>query len=176
MAGNLVQLGDFKFKDIDWASLDGTTSLSINFCDTIFELNLTQLINQRTHIAGSILDLIVTNSPDSIFNLHIHDNLPLPIPSNHYTITFDIVTSQIPGKINGPVHLLNFSKGDYDGLCHFLSTVDFLLCFQSEDIEFIWLYLNTLIKDAIYNFVPTSQTFHSLTFYNKQPIWFNSNI
>ena len=78
MTGNLVLLGDFNFKDINWDSLDGTTPLSIKFCDTIFELNLTQLINQPTHIAANILDLILTNSPDSIFNLHIHDNLPYP--------------------------------------------------------------------------------------------------
>ena len=64
----------------------------------------------------NILDLILTNSPDSIFNLHIHDNLPLPIPYDHYTITFDVVTFQIPNKANSPIHLLNFSKGDYDGL------------------------------------------------------------
>ena len=102
------------------------------------------------------MDLILANSPGSIFDLHIHDNLPLPIPSDHYTITFDIVTSQIPYKANGPIHLLNFSKEDYNSLCHFLSTMDFSLCFQSEDIEFIWPYLNTLIKDAIYNFIPTS--------------------
>ena len=49
----------------------------------------------------------------------IKNNLPLPIPSDHYTITFDIVASPIPGKAKGPIHLLNFSKGDYDGLVTF---------------------------------------------------------
>ena len=49
--------------------------------------------------------------------------------------------------------------------------MDLSLCFQSEDIEFIWSFLNNLIGDAINKFVPTSSTSH-----NKQPIWFNSNI
>ena len=49
--------------------------------------------------------------------------------------------------------------------------MDFSHCFQSEDVEFIWSYLNALIKDAINKFVPTSPTS-----YNKQPKWFNSNI
>ena len=171
MTQNLVLLGDFNFKDINWDSLIGTTPLSIKFCDIIFNLNLTQLINQPTHIAGNILDLILTSSPDSISNLHIHDNLPLSIPSDHYIITFDIAASPVHSKTKGQIHLLNFSKGDYEGLCYFLSTVDLSLCFQSEDIEFIWSFLNNLIGDAINKFVPISSISH-----NKQPIWFNSNI
>ena len=91
MTQNLVLLGDFNFTDINWDSLDGSAPPSIRFCDIIFDLNLTQLINQPTHIAGNILDLILTSSPDSIFNLHIHNNLPVPIPSDHYIITFDIL-------------------------------------------------------------------------------------
>ena len=151
MAGNLILLDDFNFKDINWDSLNGTAPLSVKFCDIIFELNLTQLINQPTHIAGNILDLVLTSSPDSIFNLHIHDNLPLPIPSDHYVISHltYLAISPVPGKSKSQIHFLNFSKGDYKGPCQFLSTVDFLHCFQSEDIEFVWLHLNALIKDAI---------------------------
>ena len=66
----------------------------------------------------------IISSPDSISNLYIHDNLPLPIPSDHYIITFDIVASPVHTKTKGQIHLLNFSKGDYEGLCYFLSTVD----------------------------------------------------
>ena len=156
MSGNLVPLGDFNFKDINWDSLDGTAPLSVKFCDIIFDLNLTQLINQSTYIAGNTLDLVLISSPDSIFNLHVHDNPPLPIPSDHYIITFDVFASPVSGKTKSQIHFLNFSKGDYEGHCHFLSTVDFSHCFQSEDVEFIWSYLNALIKDAINKFVPTS--------------------
>ena len=58
LAGNLVLFGDFNFKDIYWDSLDGTAPLSVKFCDIIFDLNLTQLINQSMHIAGNTLDLV----------------------------------------------------------------------------------------------------------------------
>ena len=36
MAGNLILLGDFNFKDINWDFLDGTAPLSVKFCDIIF--------------------------------------------------------------------------------------------------------------------------------------------
>jgi len=73
---NLVLLGDFDFTNINWDSLYSHSPTSANFCDIIFDLNLTQLVNQPTHTASSILDLILTNIPDSIFNLHIHDSHP----------------------------------------------------------------------------------------------------
>ena len=168
---DLVLLGDFNFGDINWESLDGYSPLSKRFCDIIFDLNLIQLIDQPTHTAGNILDLILTNIPDSIFNIHIYDNPPLPIPSDHYIITFNISTSSVLSKTKGPCNILNFSKGDYEGLCFFLSTVDLSPCFQSKDIEFIWSYLSAIIKDAIYKFIPVAPIH-----YNKQPVWFNSDI
>ena len=48
---------------------------------------------------------------------------------------------------------------------------DFSPCFQTEDIEFIWLYLSTVIKDAMNMFIPVAPIH-----YNKQPTWFNSDI
>ena len=39
MTGNLVLLGDFNFRGINWDCLDGTTPLSIKLCDTINFLN-----------------------------------------------------------------------------------------------------------------------------------------
>ena len=143
------------------------SSISIRFCDIIFDLNLTQLINQPTHIAGNILDLILTslriiNTTISLF-LYL-----LIIILLHLTY---VAASPVPGKTKGQIHLLNYSKGDYEGLCHFLSTVDLSLCFQTEEIEFIWSSLNNLIKDAIKKFAPTSPTS-----YNKQPTWFSSDI
>ena len=95
---NLVLLGDFNFNDINWDSLGGFSPLSSEFCDIILDLNLTQLIIQPTHTAGNFLDLILINIPDSIFNLYIHDNLPLPILSDHYIITYDIIISPVPHK------------------------------------------------------------------------------
>ena len=143
--------------------MDGTVRLPVRFCDIIFELNLTHLINQPTYIAGNILDLILRSSLDSIFNLHIHDNLPLPISSDHYIIKFAIVTSPaVPGKTKGPIHLLSLS---------FFECCGYFTLFWFEDIEFIWSYLNGLIKDAINKFVPTFPTS-----FNKEPIWFNSHI
>ena len=97
--------------------LIGTPSpASAKFCDIILDLNLSQLICEPTHIAGNMLDLILTNIPDHIFNVNVHSVPPLSIPSDHYIITFDVQT------LNHDVHnrattSFDFTKGDYDSLC-----------------------------------------------------------
>ena len=58
---NLIIFGDFNFNDINWSGILYMSS-SAKFCETVFELNLTQLIDEATHIHGNILDLVLTKS------------------------------------------------------------------------------------------------------------------
>ena len=51
-------LGDFNLIDINWNSLSGQSPFSSKFCDVTFDLNLFQLVEESTHIAGNILDLM----------------------------------------------------------------------------------------------------------------------
>ena len=45
---NLIIIGDFNFPDIDWDTLSGHSPNSNQFCDMIFQTNLSQLINEPT--------------------------------------------------------------------------------------------------------------------------------
>ena len=65
----------------------------------------------------------------------------------------------------------DFTKGDYDSLCYFLSNSDFSPCLESDNIEHVWCYISELIKDGIKQFIPTIR----VNRYN-QPKWFNSSI
>ena len=94
----LVLLGDFNISDINWNSLSGQSPFSSKFCDVTFDFNLFQLVEEPTHIAGYILDLVLTNVPENISNLIINSEPPHPIPSDHFMITFDFSTS--PNSIN----------------------------------------------------------------------------
>ena len=40
----------------------GIYTSSAKFCETVFELNLTQLIDEAIHIHGNILDLVLANN------------------------------------------------------------------------------------------------------------------
>ena len=170
-AENFVLLGDFNFNDINWDSLHGHSPSSAKFCDIVFDLNFIQLIDEPTHIHGNILDLVLTNNIDIIHDLSVHSKQPLPISSDHFIITFKIHSNITRPSNRLVTKLPNFSNGDYDGLCHYLNNSDFNPCFQSDDIEFVWSFISTLIKNAINQFVPMTVIHH-----NHQPKWFNSDI
>ena len=158
---DLVLLGDFNFNDINWESLYGFTPHSAKFCEIIFDLNLCQLISEPTHIHGNILDLVLTNNPDQLFDLTVHSTQLLSISSDHYVITFKIYSKNICSSNQLKTKLKNFSRGDsFEGLCTYLSNCDFSYCYQSDDIEFVWCFISSVIKEAIDLFVPSTVVHH----------------
>ena len=168
---NLILFGDFNFNDINWNSLYGNTSSSAKFCETVFELNLTQLIDEATHIHGNILDLVLTNNIDIIHDITVNSKQPLPISSDHFIITFKLHSNMACSFDKLVTKMPNFANGDFVGLCHYLSNADFTPCFQSNDIEFVWSFISTLIKSGFSHFIPTTVINHQ-----RQPKWFNSDI
>jgi len=88
----LILIGDLNFPMIDWNLLQGDTSLSNSFCELIFNLNLTQLVDKSTHNCGNILDLVITNIEDNISSLLIHLADFIPFKSDHFPITFSLNT------------------------------------------------------------------------------------
>ena len=148
----------------------GIHYLLLNFV-ILFLTNFIQLIDEPTHIHGNVLDLVLTNNIDIIHDLSVHSKQPLPISSDHFIITFKIYSNITRPSNRLVTKLPNFSNGDYDGLCYYLNNSDFNPCFQSDDIEFVWSFISTLIKNAINQFVPMTVIHH-----NHQPKWFNSDI
>jgi len=86
---SLLLLGDFNFIGIR------CVVYLLKLWDIIFSLNLSRLISEPTHIAGNILDLILTNIPDHIFNVNVHCEPPQLIPLDHYIITFNVQTLKV---------------------------------------------------------------------------------
>ena len=77
-------LGDFNMPDIDWLSMSASTMCSEMFCDAIVDFNLFQLLDKPTHITGSILDLMLTDHPEHVSDVTVHD---INLSSDHYLIT-----------------------------------------------------------------------------------------
>ena len=135
----IIVVGDFNLPDINWTTLSGSSTISNQFCECIFELNLNQLIEHPTHIHGNILDLVLTDVESLIHCLSVDNSKSLPIRSDHYPITFEISASLESGaKQVGPKYTYNFSNGDYIGMCSYLFETDFS-CLTSLDVETTWL-------------------------------------
>ena len=88
---NIILLGDFNFPDINWDNLTSSSHLSNFFCDFVFDNNLLQFVKSPTHCKGNILDLILSNSPDLIYDVSVHSSDPLPtMRSDHALFTFQV--------------------------------------------------------------------------------------
>ena len=139
----------------------------------MFQLNLSQLINEPTHIQGNILDLVFTNNEDLIYDVTVHPYDYQPIPSDHCIISFSVtcksVTKHIPKNTSQFVY--DYSKADYNGLNNFLSSIDFSVCKQFTDIESIWSFVKDSILDRINTNIPKVRIKP-----NSSPKWFTSNI
>ena len=98
-----------------------------------------------THIHGNILDLVITSSGINISDLVVTQPVQ-SISSDHYIISF--APFCITSHYSKPCfkYVFDFSKAYYDSICSFLLDVDFSVCLQSNDIEFIW----TMIKSSVY--------------------------
>ena len=171
ISDSLVLLGDFNFNDINWESLYGNSPVSTKFCEIIFDLNLCQLVSEPAHIHGNILDLVLTNNPDNIVDLIVHSKPPFSISSDHFVITFRIYSRTVHSTCKVGSRLRNFSRGDFEGLCHYLSNSNFTPCYQTNDIEFVWSFISTTIKNAMDHFIP-----FTIVHQAHQPKWFNSSI
>ena len=135
-------MGDFNMPDINWLTLSGHSGFSNQLCDLIFEFNLSQLVDQSTHICGNILDLVLTNCHDHIGSLIFHSHGPHIVSSDHYLISFNILDFCSSRKEDSPTsYVYNFVKGDYTGLNNYLNSYDFSAFYDSTDVEQAWSFV-----------------------------------
>ena len=137
-------LGDFNLPDIDWPTLNSDSPVSNNFCEFVFESNLTQLVESSTHTCGNILDLVLTNSPEYVTLLTVHPQDLQCIASDHSLITFTASFKRsVPSSTIKEV--FNFNRGDYHGFNEYLLNCDLNLLYNSSDVEEIWHILRSYI-------------------------------
>ena len=114
-----------------------------------------QQVDHPTHIHGSILDLIITSSENSVSDINLSLEFNQTIKSDHYLISFKLhQTSPTPSSSKDPVYVFDYHKGDYEGLNDFLISTDFSICYQSNNVEFIWLFIKSTLCNAMREFIP----------------------
>ena len=166
-----ILLGDFNAPDINWSTLNSTSSYSHSLCNLLYSRNYIQLVTNPTHRHGNTLDLILTNIPHRIQNLSVDDKLCSSF-SDHFLISANIVnfTRKIcPIRNTGFRYL--YSKADFTSMELFLESTTSSISAYAENIEFTWSKLKNILTVGCNQFVP------KLTMPRKpSPKWFNSNI
>ena len=157
-AQNLVLAGDFNFLDINWSSLTGASQISDLFCDFIFNNNLVQLVQSPTHVRGSILDLVLTNCEDRIFNTKVHEPSETLISTDHFMVTFEYREEGVGDRSSvgckQSMLVYDYSKADWVGLSDHLLVADFDIGLEDDDVELIWATIKHNITTAMDLFIP----------------------
>ena len=62
----VIIMGDFNHPSIDWGNLCADTAADSVFPDLVEDCFLIQHVNEPTHKAGNILDLVLTTELDTV--------------------------------------------------------------------------------------------------------------
>ena len=123
----LIALGDFNAPDIDWSTLSASSTNLQILCDIVFPPQ--HQLNDNHAYSQQGPDLLLTNMDHPIHHIHI-DISSSAILSDHYPITFDLVTRS--ASLKSSSHLLyDYDKANFDGLNDYLSDLNYSACYNS---------------------------------------------
>ena len=164
---HMVIVGDLNLPNIDWQSLTAPSPSSSFFCDSLFSLNLLQLVTEPTHIHGNTLDVVITNQPHLVSNLSIN-NSSCHSKSDHHLITFnfDIQNKKTYPKPK-PRKRFIYSKTNLPGILSYLWNIN--INTPISDANHTWSEFKYIVNEACFRYVPSIKVSHS-------PKWFNSEI
>ena len=144
-------MGDFNAPDINWSSLCCNSHYSTSSCDFVFAYNLSQVIQIPTHTGGNILDIVLTNTPEAVFNVNVAPFSPLR--SDHFAVTFRL--SYVPvTSFSSAKPLFDYSKADWTGLLEYLLNYDFDLPFHDDDNDIVWVSFKDLFLSSLHMYFP----------------------
>ena len=157
----IVVVGDFNYPEIDWAnstSRAGPQHQSSIFLmgvqENLFFQHVTEGTRYRDGQVSNTLDLIMTNSENSITNLDMEAPLGL---SDHVVITFSMSCGKIREKITYTPNQKDFNRGDYNKTKSILAEVDWELI-QEGSVEDAWRYVKTKLDEVCESTVPIKRS------------------
>lgn len=115
--------------------------------------NLIQLVTNSTHVHGNILDLVITNSPHRLKNVHVDDRLVST--SDHFLISVNIDCSTTSGSLPESNFSYMYARKDFTEMEEFFfDNTDTLPSSLILDINEIWYSIKCLILRARDTLVP----------------------
>ncbi len=161
-------VGDFNLPSADWPNAKSDIPIEQSFIDSFSDLSLSQLITSPTHKSGNTLDILLSNSVNTIDNLKICDRHSV-CRSDHYPVTFDIKSS-FSRKKTPKRKVYNFKKANWEMINRELCSIN-------------WQFLNTSDPDSAWNLVKECLSNLAERYIPKvtiksefQPPWFDSEL
>ena len=164
--------GDFNFPDLkasNWETGLTDQPLDQSFITLFSNLGLIQCIKEPTHIKGNTLDLLLTNSPQSVCNISTNPEHSICY-SDHLPIAFTI-NSNTKRKKSSKRKIPNFKKANWNELNRELSGINWTFLLSSHNIDTCWNNFKFKLNEICNKHIP-KVTVKS----DFQPPWFDSEV
>lgn len=150
-----VLVGDLNCPHIDWTNgmAPTTYELENQILEELTSLGMMQLITERTHQNGNILDVLACNNTCSIRSFEVAE--PISPTCDHFSIEFELQISKLTTCMS---RKNNFSKADYDGMRTFFTDLDWEFVMDHGDIEAQYTNFIEAVHFAIQEFVPMQKS------------------
>ncbi|KAL5257075.1 hypothetical protein ACHWQZ_G012112 [Mnemiopsis leidyi] len=165
-------IGDLNLPSLsrtEWSTGQGTQPLCQSFLDMFNNMNFEQCIEQATHNHGKILDVLLTNAPQSIARVSVGDENSV-CASDHFPIFFN-VKANIRRKQAIKREIFNFKKADWNDLNRDLSNAPWHSLLSSPDIEVCWHNFKLTLDNISKKHIPVIKSKDGF-----EPPWFDSEV
>ena len=160
-------IGDLNLSNVNWPSFISSSPVEQDFLNSFNNLGFKQLITEPTHKYGNTLDVLLTNSEQSVNNLKVLD-IDSIVKSDHNPITFDI-SFNIKKKKPVKRKIYNFKRANWDELNRDLFNVDWNSILINSSSEHAWSIFNSKLFELCNKHIPV------ITIRSEfQPPWFDS--
>ena len=157
---NSIIIGDINLPGIDWAN-HCADSKSSDFFNAINDNFMTQMIDFPTHVKGNILDLLITDVPDTIVNIEDIGRLG---KSDHCMILFEAAFNHDLSYSEEMIP--DWSKANLDNINQDLSSIDWYSELKDLDTVEALNYFNHKVDETVLKNVPLK-----LRRLKTRPIW-----
>jgi hypothetical protein len=155
---NILMLGDLNLPDINWESLTADQPISADMCETLDLYSLYQInLNPSRRTNNNVLDIVLSNDPDSIVNIHTCESL---LKSDHLQLNFKWSLPIYKPDLNAPKKTVYMFKDiNLEELKYYIDNANLLdlVNMYSYDVDIAWQHwkqklvgiLNVLIPKKI---------------------------
>ena len=156
---NLIILGDFNYKKIDWDNLEfgsrNHNSYEEIFLSRVMDNFLQQHVNQPTRVRegqrDSLLDLVLTRDENITSDIEYLE----PLDKSDHSFLLVKVNKQVEVGRVGPNTKLCLNAGDYEAIRSSLGTQVWFNNFRCKDIDQNWNFFKTVLQKESLLHIPT---------------------
>ncbi|XP_041483858.1 uncharacterized protein LOC121430607 [Lytechinus variegatus] len=147
---DILIMGDFNYRDINWETMQAGSGKSEAFLDVIMDNLWTQHVSAPTR-QESLLDLVITSNPCAIDEVEIIAHLG---NSDHNMLRWD--TNYFVNQ-NNMVPKRDFKSANFDAIKCELEEIDWNNKLNNKSAEQAWNETKAVLHQLIYDYVPTKQ-------------------